>query len=628
MSKFWKNSRKNSVILVLIIIIVACIPTAKSNPTQVIDIQKKQYDLFNQKLYVTIPSSLQAYYSNLSHRIPDDSAYAKFITPQAVQPIADSIQKITGKMHYSDEMFANAVLTFVHQIPYNITGAKFPIETLLDNQGDCAALSLLAASIMMAGGLDVVLIKYVGINPGHMNVGVYLPYTPIYHNPLMGATSFEYNNKTYWTAEATPQGDWKVGDQSYSMVVASAIIIPLDKYEPTSPGQVSASFTSLQPSSITVNILPQSTDAQSKQRALVIAGAIEPANPDSIVTLYINKNGSYSDYFQTTTDSTGAYTFTWNFTQSGTYSITANWSGSESTAGADSETLTAFIGPESLLQFQTDSYNYIYGVTSFGDIAVRPYRGVSDFANIPLSTNVSVSYNFILVQTGHTAMDIETQTVTLPASQHIIGTGNRRTQIITTPSRTVIAPVNVPPGYEALRLPDDFNQTVNNKFSFIFKTNINGNCSLNVQGLNDYDLAKEKQETDGYTYLLNATRNIQENTWYKVTSTLTDYGITTTLQTADGIPLTSTSTPYRSEGAKQLILLIANNIDNAVIMKNLKIQPATPATYQPEPQSIKKTPGNLELPLSSICIMALLAITFIATILFVKKKKKQHNQAN
>ena len=89
-------------------------------------------------------------------------------------------------------------------------------------------LSILAASIMQAGGLDVVLIHYTGINPSHINIGVYLPYTPIYHNILMFSDKFEYDNKTYWTAEATPESDWKVGDQSDLLAGANAEIIPLN----------------------------------------------------------------------------------------------------------------------------------------------------------------------------------------------------------------------------------------------------------------------------------------------------------------------------------------------------------------------------------------------------------------
>ena len=172
--------------------------------------------LYNQKLYISITPSLYNYYGNLSHAVNEDSDYVKFITPQAVAPIAESIKKVTDKLPHSDEQFADAVLMMVHQIPYTIVEPKYPVETLKDNSGDCVQLSFLAASIMKAGGLDVVLIHYIGIDPEHLNVGVYLPYKPVYHTLTSPLTGFEYDNKTYWTAEATPAGNWRVGDQSGS----------------------------------------------------------------------------------------------------------------------------------------------------------------------------------------------------------------------------------------------------------------------------------------------------------------------------------------------------------------------------------------------------------------------------
>src|SRR5208337_739011 len=149
-----------------------------------------------------------------------------------------------------NEQFADAVLTLVHQIPYAISDPKYPVETLVNNSGDCVSLSILAASIMQAGGLDVVLIHYTGITPGHMNVGVYLPYMPFYHTAGEAPTDFVYNNKTYWTAECTPAENWKLGDQWNALAKANATIIPLVNAEQSSPAQITSSLnTPLLPSS-------------------------------------------------------------------------------------------------------------------------------------------------------------------------------------------------------------------------------------------------------------------------------------------------------------------------------------------------------------------------------------------
>ena len=89
-----------------------------------------QYAINGQKLYVSVLPSLNNYYGNISHTINSDSDYAKFVTPQAVEPIAESIQNITHNLPHSNEQFADAVLTFVHQIPYAICDPKYPVETL------------------------------------------------------------------------------------------------------------------------------------------------------------------------------------------------------------------------------------------------------------------------------------------------------------------------------------------------------------------------------------------------------------------------------------------------------------------------------------------------------------------
>ncbi len=232
--------QKVSILLSIILLMLFVTPTSmavnyqKTNPFQV------QYGVSNQKLYVSATPSLYNYYSNMSHTVSNDSDYANFVTPQAVESIAENILNLTSKQANSNETFANAVLKLVHQIPYSVSDVKYPVETIVNNFGDCVATSLLAASIMKAGGLDVILIHYTGIDPGHMNVGVYLPDTPVYHTTGMAPTDFVYNNKTYWTAEATPALDWKVGDQSTQLANANPVIIPLNDTEQSSPAQVTS----------------------------------------------------------------------------------------------------------------------------------------------------------------------------------------------------------------------------------------------------------------------------------------------------------------------------------------------------------------------------------------------------
>ena len=145
--------QKTLVLLIGVLLLSSLIPASLAANYQKTNTFQAQYKLNNQELYVSVPPSLYNYYGNMSHTVNSDSDYAKFVTPQAVEPIAESIQNITRNLPHSNEQFADSVLTLVHQIPYAINAPAYPVETIVNNSGDCVALSLLAASIMQAGWL-------------------------------------------------------------------------------------------------------------------------------------------------------------------------------------------------------------------------------------------------------------------------------------------------------------------------------------------------------------------------------------------------------------------------------------------------------------------------------------------
>ncbi|MGD0994779.1 MAG: Ig-like domain-containing protein [Candidatus Bathyarchaeia archaeon] len=634
--------QKAMILLIGILLLVFITPTSLVANCEKTSTFQAQYGLLNQKLYVSVPPSLYDYYSNMSHTVNTDSDYAKFVTPQAVEPIAESIQNITRNLPYSNEQFADAVLTLVHQIPYAINGPEYPVETLVNNSGDCVALSLLAASIMQAGGLAVVLIHYTGITPGHMNVGVYLPYTPVYHTAGMAPTDFVYDNKTYWTAECTPAENWKVGDQWNALANAEPNIIPLNNTEQSSPAQVSSSLnTPLLPSSITINLSQEQSSANMSQeqssigenpRALTISGSISPTYSGENVSIYVSNASSY-DYFTTVTNDAGGYMSTWNFTSPGTYYIRTSWSGASNYAGADSETLTVFVGPESFAQFETPNYNYIYGQAIFvqaglGAYELSPLQGVNDFLSIPLGTGVSFSYDFTILQAGHTISNVQTETITIPASEQTIRMGrNGQTKTITIPGETITTPVNVPTGLQPIMLPDDFNQTINNQFCFILQNN-SGNYSLNVSGLNDIDMSNIIQGNESNIAFMNASENIKENTWYNVTERISDNGITANLYNTNGTLIENMVTPYNGTDSNETVMLITNNVDSAVILKDLTVK-ALNITIQP-PKSNEKTTNESGSLFPYVSLSILLVATFSVAVVYVKKKRqmRQKNRNN
>ena len=139
-------------------------------------------------------------------------------------------------------MFTNQVLTLVHQIPYEITApVYYPVETLTINKGDCDLFSLTAASILKAGGIDVVLLRY--LNESHMNIGVHLNQTP--HNTRTPVFSVKYENTSYYVAECTStnwQNSWRVGECPINLQNASVVIINTTHHEQETPGQVIANI--------------------------------------------------------------------------------------------------------------------------------------------------------------------------------------------------------------------------------------------------------------------------------------------------------------------------------------------------------------------------------------------------
>lgn len=164
----------------------------------------------------------------------------KFVTPQAFTQVASQIRSV----FVGDEDFANAVLMLMHQFTYSAPcDLKYPVETVVDKRGDCDVFSVLAASVMNAGRLDVVLLKY----PDHMNLGVYLQ-----HEPSGSRTStitwYTYDGKRYYVAETTGGlrvgsvlTPWRVGEDSGEY--KEATVVSLVNCDTSLHGQVTATLT-------------------------------------------------------------------------------------------------------------------------------------------------------------------------------------------------------------------------------------------------------------------------------------------------------------------------------------------------------------------------------------------------
>jgi hypothetical protein len=282
------------------------------------------------RLYVAVSDSLQQYYSGKTHRLSSNSDFAKFVTPYALAPIATSLEQI----YSDDEDFANGVLMIVHQIPYEVTlPAKYPVETIVDNKGDCDLFSFIAASIMMAHGLDVVLLYYE--SETHMNIGVRLSHAPA--DARDQAFYVTHNGNEYYVAECTGgnwQTGWRVGECPDMLKNASVQVITTENSEQIAPGQVSSSYQMLASSSISLNVSPSGLVLGN---TVAFSGQITPALGNETVTIYMRANSLPWQILGTAkTDSYGRYAFVWDSGTIGIYDVRASWSGNEQYGGADS----------------------------------------------------------------------------------------------------------------------------------------------------------------------------------------------------------------------------------------------------------------------------------------------------
>jgi hypothetical protein len=280
------------------------------------------------QLTISITQTLYEYYLAKDHKLYNLNDLSKFVTPNPLEPVANDLWSI----YSNEEEFINGVLMITHQISYKETlPQKYPIETVRENEGDCDLFCFLAASIMKAGGIDVVLLLYE--EEEHMAVGVNLKQEP--QDARFSVYYYTIEQKRYYVAECTGnfEGGWRVGECPDLIQGAQAQIITLDNMEPLAPGVVSSSYNVLQDSSLALSVSPTFAITETN---IEIIGLLSPALEGRNVTLYLSSFGSSLTRLATVlTDSKGRYSYTWQSPPGGIYSIRANWSGDADYAGAE-----------------------------------------------------------------------------------------------------------------------------------------------------------------------------------------------------------------------------------------------------------------------------------------------------
>lgn len=144
-----------------------------------------------------------------------------------IRVLAQKLNETTTNLQYNSYDQVSFILAFVQSLPYtsdNVTTGydeypRFPIETLVDDGGDCEDTSILFATLTLILGYGTVYIN----PPNHYAVG-------ILGNNLHG-TYWEYpqdSNKTYYYSETTGNG-FKIGQLPDEFSGLAANIYSIDQ---------------------------------------------------------------------------------------------------------------------------------------------------------------------------------------------------------------------------------------------------------------------------------------------------------------------------------------------------------------------------------------------------------------
>lgn len=177
-----------------------------------------------------VPRGIYNHYAG-RERLPllDYNVFAIYVTDpghkEIISSLAETFSDTAAKEEYSLKQTVEFVLSFVQSIGYRTDEeskgleqyARYPLETLVDLEGDCKDKSILYASILKEMGLGAVLVILPG-EPGHMAVGV--------KGADLPGTYYEYQGARYYYVETTDWG-WQIGQIPPDYRDREAIIVPI-----------------------------------------------------------------------------------------------------------------------------------------------------------------------------------------------------------------------------------------------------------------------------------------------------------------------------------------------------------------------------------------------------------------
>ncbi len=157
---------------------------------------------------LSVPESMYDYYSEKDRAETNDfSVYVSHpYDDEYISTIAQKMNFIALARSYSELDKIQMVIAFVQSLPYTSDSVttpydeypRYPIETLVDNGGDCEDSSILTASLLTAMNYDIILVN----PPGHMAVAVKIDAYGSY---------YLVDDEKYFYLETTAEG-WKIGE--------------------------------------------------------------------------------------------------------------------------------------------------------------------------------------------------------------------------------------------------------------------------------------------------------------------------------------------------------------------------------------------------------------------------------
>ena len=217
--KYLKSALRNSSLLRLLFIFVLVIGIFQTPNVLAQEDEYYQKDFewrygnYDYTWNLSIPKTLYEEYSDipLIRRVKTGVAGYGFLTTTQdpyVHSLAEKLNESATNTGYDSFETISFILSFVQSLPYtsdNVTTnhdeyPRFPIETLVDDGGDCEDTSILFATLVLVLGYGAVYIN----PPDHLAVGVL-------GDEDISGTYFPYQNRRYYYCETTGTG-WEIGD--------------------------------------------------------------------------------------------------------------------------------------------------------------------------------------------------------------------------------------------------------------------------------------------------------------------------------------------------------------------------------------------------------------------------------